>query len=740
MFYSNDVLFSRKGKLSVVWLLGGGFNGVGGEGKSLDKKGNWARSDALKLDLIKVCDEISSRLPTEQREHFSLRLTSYLLLGTARALSIRARSILADIRALRQVQKKRTKKGGASTAINVPERLLDDLEMPVLEGDDAIGGLDELLEGFRRNQAVPDEITMREDVGSLMQPPENISDNWFGTPPPSAVGETVPTAGLFEDVIPPVEVTAANIEASEVVAPDAPLRTNGIANPEDALETPAVEEDTEAGGRRRAKKRPPPPLFSESDLDETERPVEVPVANIEASEVVSPDALLGTEEIANPDGAFETPACEGEDTDAGGRRKAPKRIANPEDALVTPAVEEDTEARGRAEEEEAPSLELHSLEQPRDGGRPKKAAKRRKIRKGLLGKVKYDPADKMQVDLKANQETSDNTLLSSRDVMPQKRFPSATVLFATAAKKCARSDYEDFFRKRAREGEGDRAPEQGAADADIAMDAEEAAPEQQAAPEEQAAPEQQAAAAADIAMDVEEPAPGPGADDVAMEADVPLAPPPQNQLGDDRASESDVSIRVGGVRPLGQSFHRETARAGASTASLEGSEAGSIDLQNLGVSGIEASMLNPVQEEAVEIPVAEKTPQPEMNVEEEAAAAGEPQLQGADNDAGVMPPPAQPPSPRAQRSPSAEESEAGSIPYDAFDAMGPIEQDVMSALSDMGRGGRFLQFDALVADFRSVRSVARMLGLLLSMEKRNLVELKQETGAGLAEPIKIKKV
>lgn len=69
MFYSRDIILSRKGKLSVVWLLGGGGGGVT---PKPDKK--WGkRADALKLDLLAVCDEIASRLPVEHREHFSLR-------------------------------------------------------------------------------------------------------------------------------------------------------------------------------------------------------------------------------------------------------------------------------------------------------------------------------------------------------------------------------------------------------------------------------------------------------------------------------------------------------------------------------------------------------------------------------------------------------------------------------------------------------------------------------------------
>ena len=74
MFYSRDVILSRKGKLSVVWLLGGGGGVSGPVGANLRPDKRWGkRSDALKLDLIAVCDAIASRLPVEHREHFSLR-------------------------------------------------------------------------------------------------------------------------------------------------------------------------------------------------------------------------------------------------------------------------------------------------------------------------------------------------------------------------------------------------------------------------------------------------------------------------------------------------------------------------------------------------------------------------------------------------------------------------------------------------------------------------------------------
>ena len=126
---------------------------------------------------------------------------------------------------------------------------------------------------------------MRENEGQFLQPPEDRSDEFFGAPPapPSESGETAPVTahGLLDDdnMIPPVDLTVAANDGAEAAAPDAPLRTNGIANPEDATETPAAEEANDqagAGGRRRPKKRPPPPTFSDSDETETIPPIPDP--------------------------------------------------------------------------------------------------------------------------------------------------------------------------------------------------------------------------------------------------------------------------------------------------------------------------------------------------------------------------------------------------------------------------------------------------------------------------------
>ena len=72
--------------------------------------------------------------------------------------------------------------------------------------------------------------------------------------------------------------------------------------------------------------------------------------------------------------------------------------------------------------------------------------------------------------------------------------------------------------------------------------------------------------------------------------------------------------------------------------------------------------------------------------------------------------------------------------------MGPIEREVLAALGDMGHGGRSVPFNTLVDSFNSRKSVARVFGLLLSMDKRRLVEMEQEEDAGFGGAIGIRKI
>ena len=582
-------------------------------------------------------------------------MCSFLLLGTATALKIRIQSLLGDIREFRHLKKKSIE-DGAKEVIDVPERFLADLEDPMLEENagnlNLAGQLEDFGELMRKNQADEEDITMRENEGQFLQPPEDRSDDFFGAPPApfSESGETAaaPAQGLFDDdrwLVPPVDVTvAANNVGAEAAAPDAPLRTNGIANPEDAVETPAVgEADGQAGGRRRPRKRPPPPTFS--DMDETE--IAPPI----------PDAQ------AQPEAATPPPL--------------PDAQPHPEDATPPP----DNEARNAPvsegnegpvsgiERREGGDFELQSVEPP-ESRRPKnKKSKKRRF----LGGPMIDHAGNMQVNIKANQETGDDTLFGMQDVIPQKQFPSVKMLFATAGKKCGRTEISTYYGMRARGEE-----RVGAAD-------EEAEP-------------------ADIAMDV----------------DAPLG----------QSDEHDEP--------------RSRIRAGTSADSLAG-ESASIQVQDLGVSGIETSMLNPILEEAAaaETPVVERSlpqPQEEMNAEEEVDVVPPPPISNdamEDHDAEMMPPPAHAPGAGSVRS---EVSDADSLPSGAFEEMGPIEREVMAALGDMGHGGRIVPFDNLVDNFNEKKSVARVFGLLLSMDKRRVIEMEQEKGAGFGGAIGIRKM
>ena len=61
-----------------------------------------------------------------------------------------------------------------------------------------------------------------------------------------------------------MDVTAAaNNDGATAAAPDALLRTNGIASPEDAAQVG----EGQAGGQGRPRKRPPRPTFSDSDSE-----------------------------------------------------------------------------------------------------------------------------------------------------------------------------------------------------------------------------------------------------------------------------------------------------------------------------------------------------------------------------------------------------------------------------------------------------------------------------------------
>ena len=564
------------------------------------------------------------------------RLCSYLLLGTATALKIRVQSLLGDIREFRHPKKKSIED---VVVIDVPERFLADIEDPMLEENAAninlAGQLEDFGDFMRRNQAEEEDITMRENEGQFLQPPEDRSDEFFGAPPapPSESGETAPVTahGLLDDdnMIPPVDLTVAANDGAEAAAPDAPLRTNGIANPEDATETPAAEEANDqagAGGRRRPKKRPPPPTFSDSDETETIPPI--PDAQ---PEVVTPPPIPNAQPNTGDENAPDSEGNEGR----------------------VPGVERP----------EGGDFELPSVEQPER--RPKN--KRRK-KKRFLGGPMIDHAGNMQVNIKANQETGDETLVGMQDMMPQKQFPSVNVLFTTAAKKCGRSEISNNYGLRARG-------------------------------EEREVVSETEAEAADIAMDV----------------DAPLG---ESDLHDEPHSRF---------------------RAGTSADSLSG-ESGSIQVQDLAVSGIDTSMLNPIQEE---IPLVERSrlqPQEEMDIEDAAMPMPIPNAAEDNDDVDLMPPPPPPaPAPEAE-SVRSEESDADSLPSGAFDEMGPIEREVMAALGDMGHGGRRVPFDALVDNFKEKKSVAKVFGLLLSMDKRRLIEMKQEEGAGFSGAIGIKKI
>ena len=549
----------------------------------------------------------------------------------------------------------------------MPERLLADMQDPLLEENEADINVAGQLENFgdllRRNQAEVESITMRENEGRFLELPEDRSDDFFGAPPASLseIGETAPATaqglfdddkiippvdetapataqGLFDDdnIIPPVDVTAAANDDAETAVPDAPLRTNGIANPEDASETPAVEEaDGQAGGRRRPRKRPPPFNFT---MTEDTSPI--------------PDADVG----AHP----------------------PTLDAQPDPEIVPPPSKHESNASVPVNVGPVPGIEilegenfdLPSVEKP---DRRPKQKRRKKMR--FCGGPMIDLAGNMQVNIKANLETGDETLIDMQELMPQKKFPSLKELFDTAARKCLRSEILSSFRSRALREESE------------------------------------------------------------LEAEIPAEP-------DEIAMQVDA--------PLGQSDMQEEPhsrlRAGTSINSLAG-ESGSIQGPDF-AGEIETSMLSPIQEIATKaktpfVETSQLQPQEEMNVEQEVAPPADPTLNVAEDnaDAEMMPPPPLPiASAPGAESVRSEESGADSLPTGACDEMGPIEREVIAALSDMGHGGRGVPFDTLVDDFKEKRSVAKVFGLLLSMEKRRLIDMKQEEGTKFGGSIVVKKI
>ena len=535
-----------------------------------------------------------------------IRLCSYLILGTATALKIRGQSLLADIREFRHFKKKRRED---EAVIDVPERLLADLEDPLLEDNAADVNLAGQLEDFghlmRRNQADEEDITMRENEGGFLQLPEDRSDDFFGAPPapPSDAGEIAPITGqgLFDDdnMLPPVDVTTAADEGPAAAAPDAPLRTNGIANPEDAAETPAVEEvDNLVGGRRRPRKRPSPPTFSDSEETETETAPPIPDAQPEPlrSEVVTPPP---------PDHDAQPP---------------PEAAMLPPDsagqmAPVPEAIEDPAPAIGR--NGDGDDLELLTAEQP---VRKPKNKKRRKKR--ILGGPMIDPAGNLQVNVKANLETEDETIMRMEEVMPRKQFPSVKALFAKASRKCGGIEISSFFGMRARKEESEQAS---------ASDGEESEHERR----------ERASASAGLRVSGEESERDAEPADVPMEVDAPIG------QQSDHAEEDQTISRL---------------RAGTSAQSLEGDSA-SIQAQDLAVSGFgEASILNPIQEEVaaeeeeVAVPPPARFSAPAEPVEvgnEDVEMVMPPPVEvGNDDDVEMMPPAAVPgaTSVRSQRS------------------------------------------------------------------------------------------
>ena len=372
-------------------------------------------------------------------------------------------------------------------------------------------------------------------------------------------------------------------------------------------------------------------------------------------------------------------------------------------APVPGGIEDPAPAMGR--NGDGDDLELLTAEQP-----VRKPKNKRRRKKGILGGPLIDPAGNLQVNIKANMETGDETIMRMEDVMPRKQFPSVKVIFAKASRKCGGIEISSFFGMRARQEESEQAS---------ASDGEESEHERR----------ERASASVGFRVSGEESERDAEPADVPMQDDAPLGQ-------SDHAEEDQTHSRL---------------RAGTSAQSLEADSA-SIQAQDLAVSGLgEASVLNPIQEEVaaaeeeeVAVPPPARYSSPAEPVEagyDDVEMVMPPPAEVGDNDVEMMPPPPPAAVPGAgARSVRSEESDAESLPSGVFDEMGPIEREVLAALGDMGHGGRSVPFNTLVDSFNSRKSVARVFGLLLSMDKRRLVETEQEEDAGFGGAIGIRKI
>ena len=107
MFYSNELLAFKKGKFSVVWLLGANLDLLQtDDGAIVMRKAKRIKlEDILAVRVSAICLELEKWLPT-QGQHFSLRMISTLLAGISICHAKKTSILLADVRNFRGYRKR----------------------------------------------------------------------------------------------------------------------------------------------------------------------------------------------------------------------------------------------------------------------------------------------------------------------------------------------------------------------------------------------------------------------------------------------------------------------------------------------------------------------------------------------------------------------------------------------------------------------------------------------------------
>ncbi|XP_049780758.1 double-strand-break repair protein rad21 homolog [Schistocerca cancellata] len=416
MFYAHFVL-AKKGPLARIWLAA-----------HWDKK--LTKAHVFETNIEKSVDGI-----LQPKVKMALRTSGHLLLGVVRIYSRKAKYLLADCNeafvkikmAFRpgMVDLPEEHREAAVNAITLPEVFHDfDTAMPELNDVD-------IEAQFSLNQSRAEEITMREDYGSitLVASDEGFGDMGFDAEPPELM-RNVPSlepsldqANLLFSDGPPVEHLPMEKEkepqpSTSAGQIEAPIRDDGFGRD--------LGQDIIAGG-----------LFEGGLFDEAPMPAEVPA--VETSSLQPPEEPPKPPEVAAPQDSdddmgdhFGGPPSVGGRSSIGGESRpatpvpgqVPERPASAEPMMQPPPVPEPSVFQQEAGLEDVAGQQqdqttlLHNEEEsfalaPVDASALKGFTKTKRKRKLIVDEIKNISGEEMKAQL---SDTSD--IVTTLDLAP----------------------------------------------------------------------------------------------------------------------------------------------------------------------------------------------------------------------------------------------------------------------------------------------------------------------------------